>query len=168
MLVDFYGVTFIAFILALLQLYSFCYIYGVARICKDINFMLGFYPGWIWIICWRFLTPGLMTIIVIYNFVFFKLPTDGAYPFPQKAHIVGWCIFSIGMLQIPIFASYQIYKENGPLWNVRIKILEGLPNKIIITKMFFRELKARLSLQPIGGRGIQQYFKNIRSPIRLI
>ena len=118
-LVDFYGATFIAFILAIFELCAFSYIYGVNRICEDVKLMLGFYPGWLWRICWKFVTPGFMTIILIYIFVFFELPKDGDYPFPKAAHLAGWCLSSLALLQVPIFAVYKIYTMNEyTLWEV--------------------------------------------------
>lgn len=120
-LVDFYGVTFVAFILAIAELYTFCYIYGVTRMCNDIQFMLGLYPSRFWTICWRFVTPGLMTIIVIYTLWFLKMPKDGDYEFPTIAHVVGWCLAILGLIQVPIFAVHKIYNRNGDtLLEVRI------------------------------------------------
>jgi solute carrier family 6 (neurotransmitter transporter, glycine) member 5/9 len=118
-LVDHYGATFTAFILAIAELYGFCYIYGVNRICKDIQFMLGFYPNMFWRACWLFLTPGLMTAIVLYSLWNYEAPKDGNQDYPVEAHVVGWILAGVGLIQVPLFAAYKIYNEKGKtLWEV--------------------------------------------------
>lgn len=120
-LVDHYGASFTAFILAIGELYAFCYIYGVDRLCRDIEFMLGFRPNFYWRVCWKFLTPGLMTAILVYSLVNLKLlmAVDEdlkkgivGVPYPTIAHIVGYCITCLGLLPLPLFAIYAIRKQN--------------------------------------------------------
>lgn len=108
-LVDFYGATFTAFILALGQLIVFCFIYGVNRVSKDIQFMLGFRPNIFWTVCWQFITPGLMTAIVIYTLWNFEIPRNGNQNYPDIALVIGWCLSAIGLLQVPIFAVFTIF-----------------------------------------------------------
>lgn len=105
--------------LAIVQLFAYCYVYGVTRLCKDIEFMLGFYPNLFWTICWRFITPGLMLAIVIYTLIFFELPKDGDYEFPVWAHVTGWFLTTVGLIQVPIFAYHRIRRRQGAtLWEV--------------------------------------------------
>lgn len=118
-LVDFYGATFIVIILAVVQLAAYCYFYGVPRVCKDIQFMLGFYPNIFWTACWWVVTPGLMLAIVVYTLIFFELPKDGNYEFPVWAHAVGWSLSTVGFIQVPIFAYHRIRRRQGKtLWEV--------------------------------------------------
>lgn len=118
-IVDFYGANFAVFILAIGQLYAFCYIYGVKRVCQDIKFMLGFTPNIFWRACWWVITPGLMTTLVIYILIHFELPRDGIFEYPFIAHAIGWCLTTICMIQLPIFAIYKIYhRKNATLWEV--------------------------------------------------
>jgi solute carrier family 6 (neurotransmitter transporter, glycine) member 5/9 len=121
-LVDYYGASFIAFILAIAELYTFCYIYGVDRLCKDIEFMLGFYPNMYWRVCWKYLTPGLMTAIMVYTLFNLEPLKDGDRDYPAVAYIIGRFISSLGLLPLPIFAIYAIYKQKEEsLWMVRLK-----------------------------------------------
>jgi len=59
-LVDFYGCTFIALVLAIAELLAVGWIYGVKRICSDIEFMLNVKTSFYWRICWAIVAPGLM------------------------------------------------------------------------------------------------------------
>jgi solute carrier family 6 (neurotransmitter transporter, glycine) member 5/9 len=43
---DFYGASFIAFMLAIAELVTIAWIYGVDRLCKDIEFMLNIKTGY--------------------------------------------------------------------------------------------------------------------------
>jgi solute carrier family 6 (neurotransmitter transporter, glycine) member 5/9 len=118
-LVDYYGASFIAFILAIAELYTFCYIYGVKRLCKDIEFMLGFRPNIYWRLCWWVLTPGLMTVILVYTLLNLSPLKNGDIEYPPVAHIVGYCISGLGLIQLPIFAIYAICKQKeSSLWKV--------------------------------------------------
>lgn len=112
-IVDFYGSTFVIFITAVFELYAFCYIYGVNRICSDIQFMLGYYPNILWKGCWIFVTPILMTAIVGYTMWSFEPPKDGDQEYPAVAHTVGWCLTVVGFIHIPIFAVYAISHQEG-------------------------------------------------------
>lgn len=64
---DYFGASFIVFILGIAELIAFGWIYGVSRLCRDIEFMLGIKTGWYWRICWGIVTPGLLFVIIIYS-----------------------------------------------------------------------------------------------------
>lgn len=117
-LVDYYGATFVAFNLVVFELCTFCYIYGVDRICKDIKFMLGFCPNLYWRVCWKYLTPGLMTFLVCYYYWNFNdqkkenLGKDEDYT--TGSFIAGWSLALAGLIQLPAFAIYEIYRFKAP------------------------------------------------------
>lgn len=62
--IDYYGVTFPTLTLIIFEMITFCWIYGVNRLCADIKFMLGIETGLFWRICWGFLT--LLIIVAIF------------------------------------------------------------------------------------------------------
>jgi solute carrier family 6 amino acid transporter-like protein 5/7/9/14 len=83
---DFYGASFVALFLAVFEIITFSWIYGVNRLCKDIEFMLGIKTGPYWRICWRFVTPTMLISIFIYHIVMYEpityngyIYTDGVY-----------------------------------------------------------------------------------------
>jgi solute carrier family 6 amino acid transporter-like protein 5/7/9/14 len=71
--------------------------------------MLGFYPNLFWRLCLKYITPGLMTVIVIYTLWNFEIPKDGQQDYPQIVTAIGWCLAAIGLIQVPIFAFHKIY-----------------------------------------------------------
>lgn len=112
-LVDHYGATFVIFMLAVFEMIAFCYIYGVNRICKDVEFMLGYTPGIFWRWCWWFVTPLIMTSIVIYSFVNYEHPKDNVNEFPSIAHVVGWSITAMGLIWLPLLMILKIFKKKN-------------------------------------------------------
>lgn len=97
--------------LAIFEIYAFCYIYGVQRICKDVKFMLGFVPNKLYRACWWFITPSIMTAIVIYSFVFYENPLDGNLPYPFVAYVVGWFMSACGLIWFPVFLVWNVLKQ---------------------------------------------------------
>lgn len=123
-LVDFYGVSFIVFILAIGEVVAICWIYGknncfiflwcwkwsliviwfigVNRLCRDIEFMINIKTGWYWRICWGILTPVLMITIQIYNFFTYTPLTYKGQSYPGWANCkfsnsIWFCFESVSM-----------------------------------------------------------------------
>jgi solute carrier family 6 amino acid transporter-like protein 5/7/9/14 len=110
-LIDHYCATFVIFVLAVLELYTFCYIYGVNRICDDVKFMLGFRPNIFWRTCWKYITPTIMTAIVIYALANYKDPTDNGKAYPPYAHAIGWIIATLGLIWVPLMFVLRVIKQ---------------------------------------------------------
>lgn len=85
-LVDFYGASFVALCLAVAELIGIGWIYGVDRVCKDIEFMFNIKTGLYWRICWGFITPVMMTLILVYTIVDLKPLTYRDYVYPDVAY----------------------------------------------------------------------------------
>ncbi|EDW91586.2 sodium-dependent nutrient amino acid transporter 1 isoform X1 [Drosophila yakuba] len=112
-LVDFYGVSFTALILAIGELVAVAWIYGVNRFCEDIKFMMGIETGWYWRLCWRFITPGLMTAVLIYMLLDMSALEYKGVGYPTLAHVFGCFLATLGLIQLPGWAIYAIYKKRG-------------------------------------------------------
>jgi solute carrier family 6 amino acid transporter-like protein 5/7/9/14 len=54
-LIDSFGATYPVFVFAIAELVAICWIYGVRRLCKDMQFMLGSTPSLYWRICWNYI-----------------------------------------------------------------------------------------------------------------
>uniref|UniRef100_A0A182YMH2 Transporter n=1 Tax=Anopheles stephensi TaxID=30069 RepID=A0A182YMH2_ANOST len=120
-LVDYYGASSIALVLAIAELIAIGWVYGVDRLCKDTEFMLGHRPNLYWRLCWRWITPLLMFVILIYNLITLEPLMYKQYVYPTIAYQIGWCIFAFGLLQLPIWAAYAVYKQSGKSLNEKIK-----------------------------------------------
>lgn len=104
-LIDFFGTSYIIFMMALMEIIAVCWIYGmncvvldnctgtdsnhlsgVDRLCRDIEFMIDHKPGLYWRVCWAVITPGLMLCILIYTFVTYQPLKFGEYMYPDWAY----------------------------------------------------------------------------------
>ncbi|KAM7344151.1 lithium-inducible SLC6 transporter [Cochliomyia hominivorax] len=111
-LVDFYGVSFTGLILAIGELIAVGWVYGIKRFCEDIKFMVGLNTGLYWRLCWGFITPGLMLAVLIYTLIDLKPLTYKNVDYPHIAHVFGWSLAALGLLQIPLWALYQFCLQN--------------------------------------------------------
>lgn len=80
---DFYGASFVALVLAVFEVFTFSWIYGVGRICRDIEFMLGIKTGLYWRVCWGFITPVMLVAILIYHIASYRPFTFQGYVYPD-------------------------------------------------------------------------------------
>lgn len=85
---DFFGASFVVICLAIAEILSFGWIYGVNRLCKDIEFMLGIKTGLYWRICWGLISPLIMTAILCFKAVTLK---------PLKYHDYTYTEWELGM-----------------------------------------------------------------------
>lgn len=54
-----------------------------------------------------------MIVILIYAMIIREPVTYYDLEYPDSAYALGWCIVAFGLIQLPIFASYAIFKANG-------------------------------------------------------
>lgn len=114
---DFFGATFIAFLLAIAEIVTISWIYGVNRICKDAEFMLGLKTGLYWRICWGLITPVFMGTVLVYylytldwsNPIFIGKDT----PFPVGYKIFGYCLTSLIVMQVPIWMIIAVVQQKS-------------------------------------------------------
>ncbi|CRK88594.1 CLUMA_CG002360, isoform A [Clunio marinus] len=110
-LFDFYGASFVALVLATIELITVSWIYGVDRFCKDIEFMLRRQTGIYWRLCWKFVTPTIMIGIFCYFIFTWELLTYQDREYSFNMHALGWCVSLIALLQLPIWAVYAMMKQ---------------------------------------------------------
>jgi solute carrier family 6 (neurotransmitter transporter, glycine) member 5/9 len=112
-LLDFYGASFVALILATIELVTVSWIYGVDRFCKDIEFMLNRKTGIYWRFCWGFATPIIMIGIFCYFVYTWKPINYQEIEYSSGMHAFGWCISLVALLQLPIWAIYAVVQQKG-------------------------------------------------------
>lgn len=120
-LLDFYGASFVALILAIIELITVSWIYGVDRFCKDIEFMIGRRTGLYWRICWKIITPMIMIGILGYFVVTWQPLTYQDREYSIQLHAVGWFVSLLALLQIPIWAFYAMMKQPKASWKSVMK-----------------------------------------------
>jgi solute carrier family 6 (neurotransmitter transporter, glycine) member 5/9 len=108
---DFYGASFVALVLATIELITVSWVYGVDRFCKDIEFMLNRKTGWYFRICWGIITPTIMIGIFFYFVYTWKPINYQDIEYSLGMHMIGWCISLFALLQLPIWAIVAIVQQ---------------------------------------------------------
>nr|XP_019558048.3 sodium-dependent nutrient amino acid transporter 1-like [Aedes albopictus] len=122
--VDYYGVTYVTLTLAVAELFCFCWMYGVDRICRDIEFMLSIRTSILWRTCWKYITPTVILVILIFTFI------SGGKPkgFADGYHVLGWFIYALAVLPLPVWGFYVIAKQpKGTIWQKIVSASQPLP-----------------------------------------
>ncbi|XP_072761035.1 sodium-dependent nutrient amino acid transporter 1 isoform X2 [Anoplolepis gracilipes] len=110
-LVDYYGTSFVVFILASFEMIGVIWIYGFENFLEDVEFMLDRQPSVYWRICWFIVTPLILITIFIYTIATLSPLTYGGKSLPESAHAAGWTILCIGVLQIPLWMLIAMLKN---------------------------------------------------------
>lgn len=83
-LVDEYGGVFLVLGLAIFEIVTIVWIYGLENICLDIEFMTKRHIGFYWRICWAIITPLCMIFLFVYALISYENPTYAGKTFPEE------------------------------------------------------------------------------------
>ncbi|XP_071944236.1 sodium-dependent serotonin transporter-like [Antedon mediterranea] len=120
-LIDAYGAASTLLAIVLLEAIAVAWIYGNRRFEADVKSMLGRPPGIYWKICWCFLTPTVLTFIVIFGIIEYKPLVFDGYVYPTWAIGLGWCMMASSLIWIPLFMVYKILRTDGSTILKRLK-----------------------------------------------
>nr|AKN21425.1 slc6a-5 [Schmidtea mediterranea] len=110
-IMDEYSGTFTLQIIAIFELITIMYLYGVKNFMKDIKMMLGFKPGYYWVACWMVVTPLTIIFILILSFMYHTPTKFGNYILPVWANVLGYLMTLVGVINIVVyFIYYAIFK----------------------------------------------------------
>ncbi|XP_058795199.1 sodium-dependent nutrient amino acid transporter 1-like isoform X2 [Phymastichus coffea] len=114
--VDYYATSFIAFVPAIFELVAVFYAYGSKHFLDDVEFMLKRRLCFFWTFCWRFITLAIITVIFVYSIISVKKLTYNGVDYPEIAYVIGWILFSVALLQIPIWMLVAFLKKRKCLF----------------------------------------------------
>jgi len=89
--------------------------YGVSRFCDDVELMLGKRPALFWRVCWQYISPIFLAVILVFTLIDF-LALEGltnfksslyADPSPGWLGLVGCCMTMSSLWFIPAYAIYK-------------------------------------------------------------
>ncbi|XP_029462566.1 sodium- and chloride-dependent neutral and basic amino acid transporter B(0+)-like isoform X1 [Rhinatrema bivittatum] len=123
-LMDYFCGGWMPLFVAVLELISIFWIYGGNRYIEDIEMMIGKqkWHFWLWWrACWLFISPILLSIILFWSLATFTAPTFGSIQYPTWGVVLGWLMIVVSLIWLPIFASKEIYKAKGNLWQRIVK-----------------------------------------------
>ncbi|KAK6740779.1 hypothetical protein RB195_008930 [Necator americanus] len=108
-----YGVTWSILIAVFCEAMVVAYIYGISQFVRDLKEMLGFEPGIYWRICWMFLAPVFLLMMILSSFIHYQPLTYQDYKFSPLANILGIFFALSAASAIPIVGLYKFYTAKG-------------------------------------------------------
>lgn len=117
-LVDNFGGNVNIYILATLECIGIAWGYGLNSFCRDLEFMLNKKINWFWKMCWGFVIPVMLTIVMVYSLATAKRLEHNGHEFPISAIVCGWILTCLTLIFIPICAFYAMARIPGTLKEV--------------------------------------------------
>ncbi|XP_074594496.1 sodium-dependent dopamine transporter-like [Brevipalpus obovatus] len=96
---------------ALFEALAIVYGYGMDRFCQDIETMIGFKPMLFWRICWKYVSPIFLLIIILLQVANTDPIIFMGYTFSNQAHMMGWMMVLSTILPVPLLASWYHIKK---------------------------------------------------------
>ncbi|ELT93916.1 hypothetical protein CAPTEDRAFT_177468 [Capitella teleta] len=112
LLIDSYAATYALLMLDFVVCIAIGWVYGWERFYKDIEQMIGYRISRWWMICWRFLDPALILVILFFTLLDFKRSSYRDYIFPVHWEVMGWCISLISVFMVPIVATWKVFRTH--------------------------------------------------------
>jgi len=112
-LVDYYGGSLLILVMALSEVFVLTWVYGTDRIIKDLNFMMKRDLGMYWKFCWSYFIPLTLTAILTYTLIFYKPVKYADIELPLGAQLIGWSMFTLGLLTILGFMIFEFIRMGG-------------------------------------------------------
>ncbi|XP_059914693.1 sodium- and chloride-dependent glycine transporter 1 [Gadus macrocephalus] len=121
LLMDNFAASFSLVLISCIMCICVMYIYGHKNYFKDVEMMLGFPPPLFFRICWRFISPLIISFILIFTVIQYKPITYNDYVYPGWSLGIGFCMAMSSVICIPIYALYRISRSPGATFRERLR-----------------------------------------------
>ncbi|KAJ8939840.1 hypothetical protein NQ314_010969 [Rhamnusium bicolor] len=111
-MVDFFGGTFIFYVLTIIEIVSVMWWYGLENICLDIEYMLKKKPGAYWRICWCVVIPLILIIVFFYFLITLEELTYEKKPYPTNIIVWGWALLGFGVIQPLVWLFIEVLRRH--------------------------------------------------------
>ncbi|KAJ3637606.1 hypothetical protein MTP99_001051 [Tenebrio molitor] len=98
---------------ALFEAIAVSWFYGLDRFTQDVEAMIGSKPGLYWRICWKFISPTFIIMVVLFGLLNPQPLKYNDYFYPKWAEWVGWSLALSSIVMIPLVAVIQLVKTKG-------------------------------------------------------
>uniref|UniRef100_A0A673Y5W6 Transporter n=1 Tax=Salmo trutta TaxID=8032 RepID=A0A673Y5W6_SALTR len=117
-LMDHYTAIVSLMFLAFFEVLAICGLYGVRRLSANLKEMTGNRPNIFFKVCWMFVAPLLITIILVFTIIQFKPARYEDYVYPPWAQGIGWVIAMASIIWIPLGALHTLWVLPGSFTEV--------------------------------------------------
>ncbi|XP_033980075.1 sodium-dependent neutral amino acid transporter B(0)AT1-like isoform X2 [Trematomus bernacchii] len=105
--------------IGLFEMIAVVYIYGIDRFNEDFEFMVGYKPSIFWQISWRFTSPLIVLVILVFYLVTQvqealtysvwdpdseKFPSLASVPYPSWIYVIIFLLAGVPSLAVPVYA----------------------------------------------------------------
>jgi len=102
-------------VFAILEVLAVSYLYGFKRFMKNIQEEMGVnIPCFMyayWASTWLFLTPVVLTGVLVCSIYFYKPAYYGDYVYPPNIQGLGWALVLASMLCVPAYTLYAVFVQ---------------------------------------------------------
>ncbi|XP_070657121.1 sodium- and chloride-dependent glycine transporter 1-like isoform X5 [Bos indicus] len=121
LLMDNYAASYSLVIISCIMCVSIMYIYGHQNYSEDVQMMLGFPPPCFFQICWRFISPTIIFLILIFLVIQYQPITYNQYRYPSWAEAIGFLMALSSVICIPFYALFHFRRTDGDTLLQRLK-----------------------------------------------
>ncbi|KAJ7997072.1 hypothetical protein DPEC_G00225130 [Dallia pectoralis] len=112
-LMDHYTAIVSIMFLAFFEVLAICGLYGVRRLSANVEEMGGNKPNIFFRVCWMFVAPLLITVILVFTIIQFQPARYEGYVYPPWAQGIGWVIAMASVIWIPLGALHTLWVLPG-------------------------------------------------------
>ncbi|XP_045161496.2 sodium- and chloride-dependent glycine transporter 1-like [Mercenaria mercenaria] len=112
-ILDWYCASIAVMLLAFLETVGLAWVYGIERLYKDIELMIGRALPSVWGIFWKYITPFIILLIWIFNLAQLEAVKYGDVTYPRWAIGIGWVIAFISLIPVPVCMIQALRKAEG-------------------------------------------------------
>ncbi|XP_041367483.1 sodium- and chloride-dependent glycine transporter 1-like [Gigantopelta aegis] len=112
-LVDFSVGGFPLLVVGFCELLALSWVYGFDRFSEDIEMMLGKKPNIYWKVCWKYVSPIVILVTIVFNIVLYKEPDLEGQGYPSGYLALGWIIVISSVILIPVWFLLKFCKDGG-------------------------------------------------------
>ncbi|XP_067126161.1 sodium-dependent proline transporter-like [Centruroides vittatus] len=127
-----YGAGFPLLFIAICELLSIMWGYGMNRLCCDFEMMLGIKINYYFKANWLVISPVILSIIFIYGISTHERLAYNDQNNPDWAETVGWILALSSMIQIPLWAVITLIKYRNNLHQAIYPTSDWGPEDVVI------------------------------------
>uniref|UniRef100_A0A8C9XYK8 Transporter n=1 Tax=Sander lucioperca TaxID=283035 RepID=A0A8C9XYK8_SANLU len=118
------------------EMIAVVYIYGIDRFNEDLEFMVGHKPSIFWQVTWRFISPLIILVILVFYLVTrvqeeltylvwdpnaVSFPSLASVPYPSWIYVIIFLLAGVPSLAVPVYASCSHTFQNTTKCKIKSK-----------------------------------------------
>ncbi|XP_043483932.1 sodium- and chloride-dependent GABA transporter 1-like [Leptopilina heterotoma] len=114
-LFDWYAASISVMLICFVEVLIVGWTYGCENFVRDVEFMIGEKLHFWWPLCWKYITPSILSFIFVTTIIFNTRVSYNGINYPEWAIAIGWGSCLISMICIPGYMIYYLFSKKGSL-----------------------------------------------------